>query len=544
VIDLEIVAGENFGKVKTYTSIATTLIGQVTINGEAAGVGDIVGIYVGDELRGKNEVILNTGTAWVNVQVHAAGGDEMATFKVYDASTGVTYDTIDLSVVIKQEGEVGSFAEPLLINVVGGEPADTTAPVITLTGNAVVLVEAGTTYSDAGASASDAGNRDLTRSLVVTSTVDTGAVGSYTVTYNVSDAAGNAAVAAVRTVNVRDTTAPVITLNGEATVTVEVGVEYEDAGAKATDSVDGDISARVEAVGEVNTEEVGQYQLVYRVSDSAGNQAEKIIRRVVVDPFGIPLVYANEWAIVLGQVMVNGSSAREGDVVGIYVGDELRGKQKIQFIGGNAWLPNARVNSAGVEETVRFKVYDSSTGMIVEKSGSGAVIEPGKVVGAFNEPFLIKMDTEAPEIELSGEAEVTMELGAKYEDAGAKATDGVDGDLTRSIVVISNVETARPGTYRVSYNVKDSAGNEAAEVVRVVVVNPRLVETLQLVVIQRQPFTFSFMAQIGVHYEVEFSKDLQKWIKVKEINGTDGTVQFTDDRNFNESAQFYRLRMQ
>ena len=34
------------------------------------------------------------------------------------------------------------------------------------------------------------------------STVDTTALGSYTVTYNVSDAAGNAAVEVVRTVNV------------------------------------------------------------------------------------------------------------------------------------------------------------------------------------------------------------------------------------------------------------------------------------------------------------------------------------------------------
>ena len=100
------------------------------------------------------------GIAWLNAQVHAAGGDETATFKVYDASTGVTYDTIDLSVVIKPEGEVGSFGEPLLIKVVGGEPTDTTAPVITLTGSvevggAAVTVEVGGTYTEAGASASD-----------------------------------------------------------------------------------------------------------------------------------------------------------------------------------------------------------------------------------------------------------------------------------------------------------------------------------------------------------------------------------------------------
>ena len=50
------------------------------------------------------------GTAWVNAQVHAAGGDETATFKVYDASTGVTHDNIDLSVVIQPGGEGGKFS--------------------------------------------------------------------------------------------------------------------------------------------------------------------------------------------------------------------------------------------------------------------------------------------------------------------------------------------------------------------------------------------------------------------------------------------------
>ena len=87
----------------------------MTIDGEAAEVGDIVGIYVGEELRGKQEVLLNSGIAWLNAQVHAAGGDETATFKVYDASKGVTSEKIDLSVVIRPEGEAGSFGEPLLI---------------------------------------------------------------------------------------------------------------------------------------------------------------------------------------------------------------------------------------------------------------------------------------------------------------------------------------------------------------------------------------------------------------------------------------------
>ena len=79
-------------------------------------------------------------------------------------------------------------------------------------------------------------------SIVTVNGVDEDTVGTYTVTYNVTDANSNAATQVSRTVNVVDTTAPVITLLGEATVTIEVGSTYSDAGATASDNYDGDVS--------------------------------------------------------------------------------------------------------------------------------------------------------------------------------------------------------------------------------------------------------------------------------------------------------------
>ena len=66
----------------------------------------------------------------------------------------------------------------------------------------------GAVYTDAGATATDNSDGDLTSSIVTVSTVNTAIVGSYTVTYNVSDTAGNAATQVTRTVNVEDTTIP------------------------------------------------------------------------------------------------------------------------------------------------------------------------------------------------------------------------------------------------------------------------------------------------------------------------------------------------
>ena len=81
-------------------------------------------------------------------------------------------------------------------------------PVITLTGDEIVTIEVGTTYVDGGATATDNYDDDTVLTSNITtdvSDVDAQTVGSYTVSYNVSDAAGNPAVQVTRTVNVVDT---------------------------------------------------------------------------------------------------------------------------------------------------------------------------------------------------------------------------------------------------------------------------------------------------------------------------------------------------
>ena len=93
---------------------------------------------------------------------------------------------------------------------------------ITLVGDTQITVEVGTTYTDLGATASDNYDGDITADIVTVNNVDVNTAGQYIITYNVSDAAGNDATEVTRTVNVTDTTAPVITLVGDAQITVEV----------------------------------------------------------------------------------------------------------------------------------------------------------------------------------------------------------------------------------------------------------------------------------------------------------------------------------
>jgi hypothetical protein len=81
---------------------------------------------------------------------------------------------------------------------------DTTPPVITLQGSAVVNHIVNTPYVDAGATALDNKDGVITEDIVTVNNVNETIEGQYSVTYNVTDAAGNTATQVVRIVKVLD----------------------------------------------------------------------------------------------------------------------------------------------------------------------------------------------------------------------------------------------------------------------------------------------------------------------------------------------------
>ncbi len=165
-----------------------------------------------------------------------------------------------------------------------GFDKDVTKPEITMIGSNA-SIEVGTAYADEGATAFDNIDGDITADIATISDVNTNAVESYTVTYNVTDAAGNTANEVSRTVDVVDTTAPVITLIGANPQVIEVGSPYVELNATAKDNVDGNISANIDIdSSDVNTSTVGSYTVTYNVSDAENNPAVPVSRTVdVVD---------------------------------------------------------------------------------------------------------------------------------------------------------------------------------------------------------------------------------------------------------------------
>ena len=153
-------------------------------------------------------------------------------------------------------------------------PTDTTAPVITLLGSSSIVVKQNSTYTDAGATASDNVDGDITSNIVVVDNVDTSVETTYTITYNVMDSSNNAATQVTRTVIV-DGTNPIISVTN-GTDTVKLGTSWTDAGATA----DGGETVTVSGTVDINTE--GTYTITYSATDAVGNTGTAT-RTVIVD---------------------------------------------------------------------------------------------------------------------------------------------------------------------------------------------------------------------------------------------------------------------
>ena len=155
--------------------------------------------------------------------------------------------------------------------------SDTTPPTITMVGAEAINHEQGTTYDDQGASATDS----VDGAVSVSSSGEVGnTAGVYAITYSASDAAGNPATA-VRTITVADTQPPVISLVGDSEVSHEQGSNYIDAGASASDLVDGDVEVLIS--GDVD-DEVGEYTVTFTATDAADNSATQTRLVTVVSP--------------------------------------------------------------------------------------------------------------------------------------------------------------------------------------------------------------------------------------------------------------------
>jgi len=206
--------------------------------------------------------------------------------------------------------------------------ADTKAPVITLKGNPTQYAVIGKTYTDAGVTVTDNRDTNLTASVKITnsygtvvSKIDTSKEGTYKITYNAADSSGNSATTVTRKVIVEeDKTPPVITLKGYETQYVKNGLIYADAGVAVTDDADTNLTAtktitnsRGRTISKIDTTIAGKYTITYNAEDTSGNEADEVVRTVIVKDEDAPISFA---------IDIGHNSAYDGGATGIRKEDD------------------------------------------------------------------------------------------------------------------------------------------------------------------------------------------------------------------------------
>ncbi|MCU5380832.1 DUF5011 domain-containing protein, partial [Bacillus cereus] len=295
--------------------------------------------------------------------------------------------------------------------------------------------------------------------------------------------------------------------------TIYVGDPFDPmAGVSAYDSKDGDITDKINIVGEVNPFEPGGYNLDYTVTNSRGfsvikqvhvwvNRGEKPILRL---PYGVSINVGDKFDPMAG---VSAIDEKDGDItskikVDGNVDTSKPGTYEVTYTVTNSkGLTIVRKQPVKVKETEGTKneapvltvpfsttlhvgeefdpmdgvsATDKEDGNLTNKvkyKGNADTSKPGKYIVEYwvvdskgvnataTRSVIVKENEETPDMEpkLTAPTKTTINVGDKFDPmAGVSATDKEDGDITDKVTVDGNVDTSKPGTYELTYTVSDS----------------------------------------------------------------------------------------
>ena len=421
----------------------------------------------------------------------ASGSVTVVTTGTVDTTTlgayTLTYTSTDAS------GNAGTATRT--VNV-----TDTTAPEIVVTGDNPATVELAATYTDAGATATDASG-DVT--VVTTGTVDTTTVGAYTLTYTSTDASGNAGTA-TRTVNVTDTTAPEIVVTGDNPATVELAATYTDAGATATDA-SGDVTV-VASGGDyqdqagsslIDAGTLGTYTITYTSTDASGNAGTATRTVTVVDTTAPVFTSSPNYAVLEGVTNIGNVTVEQSTLATKLIPGTGRGivvftiaSSDISIDSSSALLTfnevqdyDSKYDEKGeLKYTALVKATDPSGNYTIQTITVNVLNDPNDDTGRENATGTgtgtgmgtgtgtgTAGDT-APVITVAGSTTVTVELGDVYTDAGATAIDdsgeiitvvASGGDYKDQMGGSTLIDSGTIGVYTITYTAIDSEDNES-----------------------------------------------------------------------------------
>ncbi len=164
-------------------------------------------------------------------------------------------------------------------HILGWIDFDAMLPLISLLGPNPYPLNVGDSYIEAGATAFDSIDGDLSSDIIIdNSSINTSSEGDYNVTYTVTDSDGKT-TEATRVVSVKnsigtDNEKPVLVIIGNNPFCLVIGNTYTDPGATATDNVDGNITYKIKKYDTLfNITNPDTHIVYYVVMDAAGNVA-------------------------------------------------------------------------------------------------------------------------------------------------------------------------------------------------------------------------------------------------------------------------------
>jgi PKD repeat protein len=340
-------------------------------------------------------------------------------------------------------GKVGYYILKYIVRDLYGNRSDTvtrtvqveinqTGPTLVLNGSDSMTIEVFNTFTDPEATATSNTGTNLTSLISKTGMVNMNVLGTYHITYSITDQFGFSATK-TRTVIVNDVTAPVIVTNaGTSTITHQVGTPYLDP-ITITDNYWTNVAHTRSGV--INPNNPGTYNLIYNATDGSGNAAVSYPVTVIVKDLIPPVVVLNGNNPMIVDVYTTFNDP------GVTITDN--------------YYPNTTTIRTGLP-----KMNELGTDTLVYTVTDGA----GNITTI--KRLIVKVDRTAPEVELLGLNPLVLHRFTTYVDPGVKLKDNFYTDAQmRNPAYFDQDETqldmTRPGYYFVTYNLTDPSGNKA-----------------------------------------------------------------------------------
>jgi uncharacterized repeat protein (TIGR01451 family) len=407
---------------------------------------------------------------------------------IVDADSGqagavVTYSTPSSSGDCGQTstGENGEIIEPISCNPASGSffPVGTNTVIcaaqtgstvsfqvtvnnpgalsISLSGANPLSLECGADFNDPGASAVNGTGQTVPVDVTLPQgfSPEGPAVGSYTIIYTATE--GPNSVSTSRTVNVSDTQAPSITVEGANPYKIQQGScsPFVDPGVSANDDCSGSKPVSSSIAGpngatSVNPSVPGTYTITYSATD--GTRQATATRTVLVGQFPEDEVDQPATSNQPPTITLNcPTGVTECSQVTIECGTPFTDLGATASVCGNS----IAVTTAGTVDIHAPGTYS----ITYRASANNQTTETTRIV-------TVEADNTAPTITVNGANPITVECHTSFTDPGATAHDACAGDFAAT--ASGAVDPNTVGQYTVTYNATDPSGHAATAVTRIV----------------------------------------------------------------------------